>query len=50
MKIIAKVLDHITGEIVKAQDSITAPYVKEAAQDGYDRLIKPAMFVKSVVN
>lgn len=39
----AKVLDHITGEIVKAQDSITAPYVKEAAQDGYDRLIKPAI-------
>ena len=35
----AKVLDHITGEIVKAQDSITAPY----AQDGYDRLIKPAI-------
>ncbi len=39
----AKVLDHITGEIVKAQDSITAPYVKEAVQDGYDRLIKPAI-------
>lgn len=39
----AKVLDHITGEIVKAQDSITTPYVKEAAQDGYDRLIKPAI-------
>lgn len=39
----AKVLDHITCEIVKAQDSITAPYVKEAAQDGYDRLIKPAI-------
>ena len=39
----AKVLDHITGEIVKAQDSITAPYVKEAAQDGSDRLIKPAI-------
>lgn len=39
----AKVLDHITGEIVKAQDSITAPYVKEAAQDGYDRLIKSAI-------
>lgn len=39
----AKVLDHITGEIVKAQDSITAPYVKEAAQDGYDRLIKPSI-------
>lgn len=39
----AKVLDHITGEIVKAQDSITAPCVKEAAQDGYDRLIKPAI-------
>lgn len=39
----AKVLDHITGEIVKSQDSITAPYVKEAAQDGYDRLIKPAI-------
>lgn len=39
----SKVLDHITGEIVKAQDSITAPYVKEAVQDGYDRLIKPAI-------
>ena len=39
----AKVLNHITGEIVKAQDSITAPYVKEAVQDGYDRLIKPAI-------
>lgn len=39
----AKVLDHITGEIVKAQDSITAPYVKETVQDGYDRLIKPAI-------
>lgn len=39
----AKVLDHITGEIVKAQDSITASYVKEAVQDGYDRLIKPAI-------
>lgn len=39
----AKVLDHITGEIVKVQDSITAPYVKEAVQDGYDRLIKPAI-------
>ncbi len=39
----AKVLDHITGEIVRAQDSITAPYVKEAVQDGYDRLIKPAI-------
>lgn len=39
----AKVLDHITGEVVKAQDSITAPYVKEAVQDGYDRLIKPAI-------
>lgn len=39
----AKVLDHITGEIVKAQDSIAAPYVKEAVQDGYDRLIKPAI-------
>ena len=29
----AKVLDHITGEIVKAQDSITAPYVKLLKMD-----------------
>lgn len=39
----AKVLDYICGDIVKVNESIAAPYVKEAAQDGYDRLIKPAI-------
>ena len=39
----AKVLDYICGDMVKVKESITAPYVHDACQDGYDRLIKPAI-------
>ena len=39
----AKVLDYICGDMVKVHESITTPYVREACQDGYDRLIKPAI-------
>ena len=39
----AKVLDYICGDMIKANESITASYVREACQDGYDRLIKPAI-------
>ena len=39
----AKVLDYICGDMVKAHEAVTAPYVREACQDGYDRLIKPAI-------
>lgn len=39
----AKVLEYITGDVVKVKESITAPYVLDACQDGYDRLIKPAI-------
>lgn len=39
----AKVLEFINGDMVKVNESITAPYVREAVQDGYDRLIKPSI-------
>lgn len=39
----AKVLDYIYKDMIKAFDSITTEYVREACQDGYDRLIKPAI-------
>ena len=39
----AKVLEYIFADMVKVQDSITSQYVREASQDGYDRLIKPAI-------
>lgn len=39
----AKVLDYINGDMIKVNESITTPYVREACQDGYDRLIKPAI-------
>lgn len=38
-----KVLEFINGDVVKVNESITAPYVREAVQDGYDRLIKPSI-------
>ncbi len=39
----AKVLEFINGDVIKVNESITAPYVREAVQDGYDRLIKPSI-------
>lgn len=39
----AKVLEFINNDVIKVNDSITTPYVREAAQDGYDRLIKPSI-------
>ena len=39
----ARVLEYIMGDMVKVAESVTAPYVREACQDGYDRLIKPAI-------
>ncbi len=39
----AKVLDYICGDMIKVKEAITASYVHDACQDGYDRLIKPAI-------
>ena len=39
----ARVLEYIMGDMVKVAESVTASYVREACQDGYDRLIKPAI-------
>ncbi|MFA7130625.1 MAG: Tex family protein, partial [Bacilli bacterium] len=38
-----KVLNYIISDFVKKEDSVTAPYVKEACIDGYSRLIKPSI-------
>lgn len=34
------VLDYICKDVIKAMDSVTAPYVRLACEDSYDRLIK----------
>lgn len=38
-----KVLAFIENDKVTVAESVTAPYVREACEDGYDRLIKPAI-------
>ena len=37
------VLGYITNEFITEPNGITVPYVKEAIEDAYDRLIKPAI-------
>ena len=39
----AKVLEYIQQDMIQVNDAITTPYVREAVQDGYDRLIKPSI-------
>ncbi|HWO76795.1 MAG TPA: Tex family protein [Bacillus sp. (in: firmicutes)] len=40
---IDKILEHIHKAWVKDDSSVTAPYVKAAAEDGYKRLIQPSI-------
>ncbi|HPX20382.1 MAG TPA: Tex-like N-terminal domain-containing protein, partial [Bacilli bacterium] len=40
---VEKVLNYILSDVIKKEDSITAPYVKDACTDGYLRLIKPSI-------
>lgn len=39
----AKVLEFIQQDMIQVNDAITTPHVREAVQDGYDRLIKPSI-------
>ncbi len=38
-----KVLEFINNDMIKVNESVTTQYVREAVQDGYDRLIKPSI-------
>ena len=39
----AYVLNYICSDVIKAEESVTTPLVREACQDAYDRLIKSAI-------
>lgn len=39
----AFVLNYIASDMIKELDSVTAPYVREACEDAYDRLIKSSI-------